>query len=180
MHGPDPLTSRLARHRELRRRDPSPTKCIASRKAPTSAGRARSSTARASSASSRPNTAATARPSPTGHYSAPALMFHSGRAAPVDLLSIGELLPGGTHGAFIVLHGTATRPGTTSRSSLSIRTGQAATRRGSPTASRRSTPVTPAASELSAHRQSPRTDGALYIADSQMGRVWRIAYDGRP
>src|ERR1043166_4476313 len=49
----------------------------------------------------------------TGNYSAPVLTFHSGRAAPVDLLFYtGTSFPASyRNGAFIVLHGTGNKTG---------------------------------------------------------------------
>jgi glucose/arabinose dehydrogenase len=117
-----------------------------------------------------------------GTYSSPVLTFHSRRPAPVDLLFYsGSAFPRMyRNGAFIVLHGTQ-------RSGYNVvfvpfgRSGKA----GSPTVfadgfagfDSASTTRGPATYRPIGIAEGP--DGALYVADSQKGRVWRIAYAGR-
>jgi glucose/arabinose dehydrogenase len=119
---------------------------------------------------------------PAGQYSTPALTFHSRRAAPVDLLFYaGTAFPRPYRGgAFIVLHGTQNKFGYNVVFVPFDRTGKA----GSPTVFADGF----AAFDLSAATRGPATyrpigiaegpDGALYVADSQKGRIWRIAYVG--
>jgi glucose/arabinose dehydrogenase len=117
----------------------------------------------------------------TGHYSAPVLTFHSGRAAPVDLLFYsGTSFPASyRNGAFIVLHGTGNKTGYNVVFVPFDKNGKA----GEPTVF---------ADGFAAFDQAapPRAkyrpigiaagpDGSLYISDSQVGRLWRIAYDGK-
>jgi glucose/arabinose dehydrogenase len=118
----------------------------------------------------------------TGTYSSPMLTFHSRRPAPVDLLFYsGKAFPSKyRNGAFIVLHGTQ-------RSGYDVvfvpfdRHGKA----GSPEVfadgfagfDPASTSRGPATYRPIGIAEGP--DGALYLADSQKGRVWRIAYSGR-
>lgn len=119
----------------------------------------------------------------TGSYSTPLLTFQSRRSAPVDLLFYG-----GTsfparyrNGAFIVLHGTANRsgydvvfapfatPGTLGEPAV-FADGFAAFDQSTSTPPRaRYRPIGAAIGP----------DGSLYVADSQTGRIWRIAYDRR-
>jgi glucose/arabinose dehydrogenase len=114
-----------------------------------------------------------------GTYSTPVLTFHSRRSAPVDLLfySGGGFPSAYRNGAFIVLHGTQ-------QSGYNVvfvpfdRHGKA----GSPTVfadgfavfDQTSTNRRPATYRPIGIAEGP--DGALYVADSQKGRVWRIAY----
>jgi glucose/arabinose dehydrogenase len=114
-----------------------------------------------------------------GTYSSPILTFHSRRSAPVDLLFYsGHAFPRDyRNGAFIVLHGTQ-------KSGYDVvfvpfdRHGKA----GSPTVfadgfaglDRTSTTRAPAMYRPIGIAEGP--DGALYVADSQKGRVWRIVY----
>jgi len=117
-----------------------------------------------------------------GAYSSPVLTFHSRRAAPVDLLFYsGTSFPRSyRNGAFIVLHGTGNRSGYNVVFVPFDRNGKA----GSPTVFADGF----AAFDPSAASRGPATyrpigiaegpDGALYVADSQKGRIWRIAYQG--
>ncbi len=114
-----------------------------------------------------------------GTYSSPMLTFQSRRPAPVDLLFYsGKAFPRVyRNGAFIVLHGTQ-------RSGYDVvfvpfdRNGKA----GAPTVfadgfagfDRTSTARAPAMYRPIGIAEGP--DGALYVADSQKGRVWRITY----
>ena len=117
---------------------------------------------------------------PAGQYSSPVLTFHSRRSAPVDLLFYsGHAFPRAYRGgAFIVLHGTQNKNGYNVVFVPFDRNGKA----GSPTVfadgfagfDRTSTTRSPAAYRPIGIAEGP--DGALYVADSQKGRVWRIAY----
>ena len=119
----------------------------------------------------------------TGNYSTPILTFQSRRSAPVDLLFYrGPSFPASyRNGAFIVLHGTANKSG---YDVVFVPFDQSGT------------PGEPAvfADGFAAFDQSTSTprraryrpigaavgpDGSLYVADSQAGRIWRIAY-GKP
>src|ERR1043166_1324876 len=116
-----------------------------------------------------------------GMYSSPMLTFHSRRPAPVDLLFYsGNAFPRVyRHGAFIVLHGTQ-------KSGYDVvfvpfdRQGKA----GSPEVFAGGfAGFDPTSTNRVAARYRPigiaeGPDGALYVADSQKGRVWRIAYQG--
>ena len=114
-----------------------------------------------------------------GSYSSPILTFHSRRPAPVDLLfySGNEFPRAYRNGAFIVMHGTQ-------KSGYNVvfvpfdRNGKS----GSPTVfadgfagfDPASTGRAPAMYRPIGIAEGP--DGALYVADSQKGRVWRIVY----
>jgi glucose/arabinose dehydrogenase len=114
-----------------------------------------------------------------GTYSSPVLTFHSRRPAPVDLLFYsGNAFPRAyRNGAFIVLHGTQ-------KSGYDVvfvpfdRHGKA----GSPTvfadgfAGFDQTSATRAPAMYRPIGIAEGPDGALYVADSQKGRVWRIMY----
>ncbi len=120
--------------------------------------------------------------SPAGKYSTPVLAFHSRRPAPLDLLFYtGTAFPRSyRNGAFIVLHGTQNKSGydvvfvpfdkTGKSGALTVfADGFAAF---DPSAANRA----PAAYRPIGIAEGP--DGALYVADSQKGRIWRIAYQG--
>ncbi len=114
-----------------------------------------------------------------GSYSTPVLTFQSRRPAPVDLMFYtGNRFPAPYRGgAFVVLHGTANRTGYNVSFVPFIN--------GKP-----GTPVVfadgfaafdrPAAGGGRARYRpigiAEGPDGSLYIADSQQGRLWRIAY----
>jgi glucose/arabinose dehydrogenase len=120
----------------------------------------------------------------TGNYSTPVLTFQSRRAAPVDLLFYpGTSFPSRYRGgAFIVLHGTANRSGYDVVFIPFNKTGRAA----DPTvfadgfAAFDPASTTPPRPKYRPIGAAVGPDGSLYIADSQVGRIWRIAYDGRP
>jgi glucose/arabinose dehydrogenase len=122
------------------------------------------------------------RAAPAGKYSIPVLTFHSRRAAPVDLLFYsGNAFPRPYRGgAFVVLHGTQNRNGYDVVFVAFDRDGKA----GSPTVfadgfgafDASATTRGPARYRPIGIAEGP--DGALYVADSQKGRVWRIAYQG--
>jgi glucose/arabinose dehydrogenase len=117
-----------------------------------------------------------------GTYSTPILTFHSRRSAPVDLLFYaGKAFPRAYRGgAFIVLHGTQNKYGYNivfvpfDRSGKSG--GQTVFADGFAAFDRASATPGPARYRPIGIAEGP--DGALYVADSQKGRVWRIAYQG--
>jgi glucose/arabinose dehydrogenase len=119
---------------------------------------------------------------PAGSYSSPVLTFHSRRAAPVDLLFYsGSAFPRSYRGgAFIVLHGTQNRYGYDIVFVPFDRNGKAGSltvfadgfAAFDPSSGNRG----PARYRPMGVAQGP--DGALYVADSQKGRIWRIAYQG--
>jgi glucose/arabinose dehydrogenase len=124
------------------------------------------------------------RTAATGSYSTPVLTFQSRRSAPVDLIfATGDKLPAKyRQGAFIVLHGTANRSGYNIVFVPFDRNGKAGEltvfadgfagfdRSGS----------TPPRAEYRPIGIAQGPDGALYVADSQKGRIWRIAYGAAP
>ena len=121
---------------------------------------------------------------PAGKYASPVLTFHSRRAAPVDLLFYsGNGFPRPYRGgAFIVLHGTQNKNGYNVVFLPFDRNGKS----GSPTVfadgfagfDPAATNRPPAAYRPIGIAEGP--DGALYVADSQKGRVWRIAFQDEP
>jgi glucose/arabinose dehydrogenase len=122
------------------------------------------------------------KPAEPGSYSSPVLTFHSRRPAPVDLLFYsGTSFPRSYRGgAFIVLHGTQNKYGYNVVFVPFDRNGKA----GAPTvfadgfAAFNSSLADggPARYRPVGIAQGP--DGSLYVADSQKGRIWRIAYQG--
>ena len=117
---------------------------------------------------------------PAGTYSSPVLTFHSRRSAPVDLLFYsGTTFPRAYRGgAFVVLHGTQNKNGYDVVFVPFDRTGKA----GAPiTFADGFAGFDPAAATRAPATYRPigiaeGADGALYVADSQKGRIWRIAY----
>jgi glucose/arabinose dehydrogenase len=117
---------------------------------------------------------------PPGKYSSPVLTFHSRRSAPLDLLFYsGSAFPRAYRGgAFIVLHGTQNQSGYDVVFVPFDRNGKA----GEPTVfadgfagfDRTLPNRAPAVYRPIGIAEGP--DGALYVADSQKGRIWRIAY----
>ena len=117
---------------------------------------------------------------PAGMYSTPVLTFQCRRASEVDLLFYsGHEFPASyRNGAFIVQHGTRDRNGYDVVFVPFDRKGVA----GAPTV------FADGFAEFSASSNPPNRatyrpigaavgpDGALYVADSQKGRVWRIVY----
>lgn len=119
-------------------------------------------------------------PAPAGTYSAPVLTFHSRRAAPLDLLFYsGDRFPASYRGgAFVVLHGTGNKTGYNVVFVRFDRSGKA----GAPTvfadgfAAFDPSSPSPGRARYRPTGAAVGPDGALYVADSQKGRVWRIAY----
>ena len=115
-----------------------------------------------------------------GSYSTPVLTFQSRRSAPVDLLFYsGASFPASyRNGAFIVLHGTANTSGYNVVFVPFDRSGAP----GTPTvfadgfAALDQSTATPPRPRYRPIGAAVGPDGALYVADSQVGRVWRIEY----
>src|SRR5262249_22431267 len=116
---------------------------------------------------------------PSGLCSTPVLTSDSRRAAPVDLLfSSGTAFPARCcNGAFIVLHGAQNKFGYNVVFIPFNRNGKS----GAPTVfadgfaafNQSATPPGPARYRPIGIAEGP--DGSLYVADSQKGRIWRIA-----
>ena len=117
---------------------------------------------------------------PAGKYASPVLTFQSRRPAPVDLLFYtGHEFPARYHdGAFIALHGTRNKNGYDVVFVPFNRNGVA----GGPTvfvdgfADFEASTTTPPRARYRPIGLAMGPDGSLYIADSQKGRIWRIAY----
>jgi len=117
---------------------------------------------------------------PAGTYSTPILTFQGPRAAPVDLLFYpGKSFPAEYRGgAFVVLHGTRNKSGYDIVFVPFSRHGKA----GDPQvfangfAGFDTTAATPGRAKYRPIGEAAGPDGALYVTDSQQGRVWRIAY----
>ena len=116
---------------------------------------------------------------PAGIYSNPALTF-SPRSAPVDLVFYsGDEFPASYRGgAFVVLHGTGNKNGYGVDFVPMSRSGVA----GPPFvfangfAAFNSPGNSPGRAKYRPIGVAVGPDGALYVADSQEGRIWRIAY----
>ena len=116
---------------------------------------------------------------PAGKYSTPALTFYP-RAAPVDLVFYtGDVFPKSYRGgAFVVLHGTLGKQGYDVVFVPFNHNGEA----GTPTtfvngfAAFDPSSKTPNRARYRPIGAAVGPDGALYIADSQQGRIWRVAY----
>ena len=117
---------------------------------------------------------------PEGTYSKPVLTFQSRRGAPVDLLFYtAETFPVPYRGgAFIVLHGTRNQSGYSVMFVPFDRNGAAgpATVFADGFAAFDASGKTPGRAKYRPIGAAVGPDGALYIADSQEGRIWRIAY----
>lgn len=120
-------------------------------------------------------------PATPGLYSTPVLTFQSRRAAPLDLVFYsGDTFPATYRGgAFVVLHGTGNKSGYDVTFVPFDRNGKA----GAPTvfadgfAAFDPSSTTPGPAKYRPVGAAMGPDGALYVADSQKGRVWRIAYE---
>jgi glucose/arabinose dehydrogenase len=119
-----------------------------------------------------------------GTYSTPVVTFHSRRSAPLDLLFYsGKAFPRAYRGgAFIVLHGTQNKYGYNIVFVPFDRNGKpgAQTVFADGFAAFDPSSATPAPARYRPTGIAEGPDGALYVADSQKGRIWRIAYQGDP
>ena len=117
---------------------------------------------------------------PPGAYSNPVLTFQSRRPAPVDLVFYsGKRFPAEYQGgAFIVLHGTNNKNGYNVVFVPFNRSGVAGTPKvfADGFANLDPSQKTPAPPKYRPVGAAVAPDGALYIADSQKGRIWRITY----
>ena len=112
---------------------------------------------------------------PAGAYSSPVVTFQTPRAAPVDLVFYtGNKFPSEyRHGAFIVLHGTRSKNGYDVMFVPFNRDGKS----GDPKVFADGfDPTRPGTAKYRPIGAAVGADGALYVADSQKGRVWRIAF----
>jgi len=115
-----------------------------------------------------------------GTYSTPIVTFQAPRAAPVDLLFYsGNQFPAEYRGgAFIVLHGTRNKNGYNVVFVPFNRQGKSGEPRvfADGFAAFVAAGATPGQAKYRPIGEAVGPDGALYISDSQKGRVWRIAY----
>ena len=117
---------------------------------------------------------------PAGIYSTPIVTFQGPRAAPVDLLFYsGKNFPAEYRGgAFIVLHGIRSKNGYDVVFVPFNHQGKS----GEPQifangfAAFDATAATPGRAKYRPVGEAVGPDGALYVSDSQTGRIWRIAY----
>lgn len=118
---------------------------------------------------------------PSGIYSTPVLTFQSPREAPMDLaFYTSDVFPKAYRGgAFIVLHGTRGKGGSVVFVPFN-RSGKAGTpepfAQGFAGYDDQAASVPGRRAKYRPSSVAVGPDGALYIADSQVGRIWRIAY----
>ena len=117
---------------------------------------------------------------PTSTYSTPIVTFQGPRAAPVDLLFYsGKKFPAEYRGgAFIVLHGTRNKNGYDVVFVPFNREGKSGDAKvfADGFAGFDKTGAMPGPAKYRPIGEAVGPDGALYVGDSQKGRVWRIAY----
>ena len=117
---------------------------------------------------------------PAGAYSTPVATFQGPRAAPVDLLFYaGNKFPAEYRGgAFIVLHGTRNKNGYDVVFVPFSRQGKSGEPRvfADGFAGFAANGAAPGRAQYRPIGEAVGADGALYIGDSQKGRVWRISY----
>jgi len=115
-------------------------------------------------------------------YSTPVVTFHSRRPAPVDLLFYaGKAFPAAYRGgAFVVLHGTQNKYGYNVVLVPFDRNGKPGVQTvfADGFAAFDPSSATPGPARYRPIGIAEGPDGALYVADSQKGRIWRIAYGG--
>jgi len=119
-------------------------------------------------------------PAQAGLYSTPMLTFQSPRAAPVDLVFYaGDKFPAEYRGgAFIVLHGTRSKNGYDVVFVPFNKNGKAGPPKNFADGFGAFDPSgkNPGRAKYRPIGAAIGPDGALYVADSQLGRVWRITY----
>jgi glucose/arabinose dehydrogenase len=121
---------------------------------------------------------------PAGKYSTPVVTFHSRRSAPVDLLFYaGTAFPRAYRGgAFVVLHGTQNTYGYNVVFVPFDRNGKPGAQQvfADGFAAFDPSAATPGTARYRPIGIAEGPDGSLYVADSQKGRIWRIAYQPDP
>jgi glucose/arabinose dehydrogenase len=117
---------------------------------------------------------------PAGTYSTPVVTFQAPRAAPVDLVfyQAAKFPAEYRGGAFVVLHGTRNKNGYDVVFVPFSRNGKSGDPRvfADGFGGFDKTGATPGPAKYRPIGEAVGPDGALYIADSQKGRIWRVAY----